>query len=75
MTSLFIYRDGKYVQTALPLNLKNTHFNSIPEETPASEKTIRQSSIDFFVRLKKKEQEISKKESQRIDFTKINKEN
>lgn len=74
MTRIFIYHDGKFVQTALPLNLKNYHAHSIPEEKSKTEKTIKQSSIDFFTRLKQKELELSKKESQKIDFTKIRKE-
>lgn len=74
MTRIFIYRDGKFVQTALPVNLKNVRFNSVPEERRTPEKAIKQSSIDFFVRLKQKEQELHKKESQKIDFTKINRE-
>jgi len=74
MTRIFIYRDSKFVQTALPLNLKNSPVPFVPEEKKKSENTIRQSSIDFFIKLKKKEQEISKKESQKIDFSKIKKE-
>ena len=74
MSRIFVYRDEKFIQLALPLNLKSSHFKSIPEEKSTAEKIIKQSSIDFFTRLKQKEEELNKKESQRIDFTKINRE-
>ena len=74
MTRIFVYRNEKFVQLALPVNLKNNRFNSIPEEKSDTEKIIRRSSVDFFIRLKQKEEELHKQESQRIDFTKVNKE-
>ncbi|MBN2244241.1 MAG: DDE-type integrase/transposase/recombinase [Candidatus Aminicenantes bacterium] len=74
MSRVFVYRDGKFVQIALPLNLKSREYPLIPEEKEDDEKIIKQSSIDFFTRLKVKEQELLRSELRHIDFTKIKKE-
>lgn len=71
LSRIFVYRDEIYNHTALPVDLKNKQYHAIPEENKTKESQIRKSSIDFFERLKQKELEINRKESQRIDFTKI----
>jgi hypothetical protein len=74
LSRLFIYRNGAFVQTVYPTDLKNTLYNAIPEESKTPAHTIRQSSMEFFTRLKQREEELNKKEAKHIDFTKINKE-
>lgn len=72
ISRIFIYVDEKFSETAFPRNLKNPVLLDIPEENKTKEAVIRQSSVDFFARLKQKELETVRKESRIIDFTKLN---
>ncbi len=74
MSKVFIYSENKYSETALPRDLKNPVFRNIPEEKKTAVSIIRQSSMEFFSRLKQKELEISRKERRQIDFSRIKKE-
>lgn len=73
MSRIYVYYEGSFVHIAYPRSLSNTVYQKVPEESNTDEKQIRSSSIEFFTRLKQKEQEILKKESASIDFTKLNK--
>lgn len=71
---IFVYNEDAFCETVYPVNLKNPFYNKISEENTRSEGDIRKSSIEFFTRLKQKEQELNKKESSPIDFTRLQKE-
>lgn len=73
ISRIFVYVDGKFSETAFPRNLKNPVLFNIPEESKTRESEIRQSSVDFFARLKQKELERTRKENKTIDFTKLGK--
>lgn len=74
LTKVFVYADGKFSEAVLPVDIKNQNYLIIPEENKASIQAIRQSSIDFFSRLKQKELEKARKENRSIDFTKLKSE-
>jgi transposase InsO family protein len=71
MSRIFVYREGVFVGTAYPTDLKNRTFGSVPEEIGRVENAIRKSSTEFFARLKKREEELNRKEMTHIDFTKM----
>lgn len=71
LSRIFVYRNGAFVQTAYPVDLKNPVYSAVPEEAQTPEYTIRKSSTEFFARLKQREEELSRKEYSHIDFTKI----
>jgi len=73
LSQIYVYRDGAYVQTAYPVDLKNPVLSSVPEESQTPEGKIRKSSTEFFSRLKQREAELHKQEKTHIDFTKIQK--
>lgn len=75
LSRVFVYNNGVFKQIAYPARMNNPLYIKIPEENHKSEKTIRNSSVEFFARLKQKEQELHQKENKLIDFTKLNKEN
>jgi len=72
LSRMFIYRDGVFIQTAYPVDLKNPVYGVVPEESQSPERIIRKSSTEFFTRLKQREEELHRKENSHIDFTKIN---
>jgi len=74
MSRIFIYFDEVFRQIALPVNIKNPVYQTVPEENNKSEKEVRKSSMEFLKRLKQKEQELHRKESLSIDFTRLKKE-
>ncbi len=74
MTKVFVYADGRFSEAVLPLDLKNPALINIPEENKTPEPMIRQSSVDYFSRLKQKELETARKENRSIDFTKFKEE-
>lgn len=71
LSRLYLYREGLFIQTAHPVDLKNPVLATIPEESNTPEHTIRKSSTEFFARLKQREEELHRKEQQHIDFTRI----
>ena len=72
LSRIYIYRDNRFVQVAYPVDLKNYTMPGIPEESQTPEAEIRKSSIDFFTRLKQREEELNQKENTHIDFTRMN---
>lgn len=72
LSKVFIYYEGKFIQISYPSSIKNNIQPNIPEEKDESKTVIRQSSIEYFTRLKQKEIELYKKESGNIDFSKLN---
>lgn len=71
LSRLYLYRDGVFIQTACPVDLKNPVLSTVPEESGTPGHIIRQSSVEFFNRLKQREEELHRAEQKHIDFTKI----
>lgn len=72
LSKIFVYdKNGIFKSIIYPSSLKNMRDPNIPVESNKKESEIKASSIEFFTRLKQKEQEINKKESGFIDYTKI----
>lgn len=73
LSKTFIYKDNAFVQIALPATLNRTQYKNIPQENTTKESVIRQSSLEFFTKLKQREEELNQKQIHRIDFTKTKK--
>lgn len=71
ISKVFIYLENKFIHVSYPSEMNNQKAINIPEENKQSENAVKKSSMDFFIRLKQKEIEINKKESQLIDFSKL----
>jgi putative transposase len=73
LSRIFIYRNGVFVQTAYPLDLKNQAYTAFSEEADTPVLTIRKSSTEFFAMMKQREEELHHKENNHFDFTRFNK--
>jgi transposase InsO family protein len=71
LSRLYLYRDDVFIQTADTVDLKNPILSTVPQESHTPEQVIRQSSVEFFTRLKQREEELYRTEEKHIDFTKI----
>lgn len=71
LSRLYLYQDNVFIQIAHPVDLKNQILSSVPEESHTPERAIRQSSVEFFSRLKQREEELHRTKQSYIDFTKI----
>ena len=72
MSRIFVYFEGAFSECAYPVSLKNPVYRSMPEENRPEQRAVRQSSVEFFSRLKQKESEVKKAETHRIDYAKLN---
>lgn len=74
LSQIFVYFKSVFQQVAYPIGILKKKAIIIPEESKKGESEIRKSSMEFFTRLKQKETELNKKGVEKIDFSKIMKE-